>query len=75
MVHVETLEERIDHLVRLRELQDESLANIATYEAGGALPEANRTGNLGAFQCFIPLAFHPENTVFARRGLGLYRWQ
>jgi aminodeoxyfutalosine synthase len=26
------------------------------------------TGQLGAFQCFIPLAFHPENTVFARRG-------
>ena len=63
--HVETLEERIDHLVRLRELQDESLARIT---AGGALPEHNRTGELGSFQCFIPLAFHPENTVFARRG-------
>jgi aminodeoxyfutalosine synthase len=66
--HVETLEERIDHLVRLRELQDESLATRAAFEAGGSLPTINRTGEVGAFQCFIPLAFHPENTVFARRG-------
>jgi aminodeoxyfutalosine synthase len=38
--HVETLEERIEHLCRLRALQDET----------------------GGFMCFIPLAFHPENT-------------
>ncbi len=38
--HIETVEERIEHLVRLRELQDET----------------------GGFMCFIPLAFHPENT-------------
>jgi aminodeoxyfutalosine synthase len=38
--HVETLEERVDHLLRLRELQDET----------------------GGFVCFIPLAFHSENT-------------
>ena len=39
--HVETEEDRVDHLVRLRALQDET----------------------GGFQTFIPLAFHPENTV------------
>jgi aminodeoxyfutalosine synthase len=44
--HVETYEERIDHLLRLRALQDET----------------------GGFLAFIPLAFHPENTVFERRG-------
>jgi aminodeoxyfutalosine synthase len=67
--HVETLEERVDHLIRLRDLQDESLARQAAFAAGEIeLPEQNRTGELGAFQCFIPLAFHPENTVFARRG-------
>src|SRR5919199_5912728 len=44
--HVETYEERIDHLLRLRELQDET----------------------GGFLAFIPLAFHPQNTVFERRG-------
>jgi len=41
--HIETYEERVDHLIRLRELQDET----------------------GGFQCFIPLAFHPENTFYA----------
>ncbi len=44
--HVETYEERIDHLIRLRDLQDET----------------------GGFMAFIPLPFHPENTVFERRG-------
>ena len=44
--HVETNEERVDHLLRLRALQDET----------------------GGFLAFVPLAFHPENTVFERRG-------
>ncbi len=66
--HVETLEERIDHLVHLRELQDESLARIDRLAAGDDLPAHNATGELGSFQCFIPLAFHPENTIFAKRG-------
>jgi aminodeoxyfutalosine synthase len=44
--HVETYEERVDHWLRLRDLQDET----------------------GGFMAFIPLAFHPENTVFERRG-------
>jgi len=44
--HVETYEERVDHLLRLRDLQDET----------------------GGFLAFVPLAFHPENTVFERRG-------
>jgi aminodeoxyfutalosine synthase len=38
--HIETIEERIDHLLLLRDLQD----------------------NTGGFQCFVPLAFHPEHT-------------
>jgi aminodeoxyfutalosine synthase len=44
--HVETYEERVEHLLRLRALQDDT----------------------GGFLAFIPLAFHPENTVFERRG-------
>ena len=39
--HLETVEERADHLVQLRELQDRT----------------------DGFVTFIPLAFHPENTV------------
>ncbi len=38
--HVEEVHHRVDHLLALRELQDET----------------------DGFQCFIPLAFHPENT-------------
>jgi aminodeoxyfutalosine synthase len=44
--HVETYEERVDHLLRLREQQDRT----------------------SGFLAFVPLAFHPENTVFERRG-------
>lgn len=41
--HIETLEDRVDHLIRLRDQQDRS----------------------HGFQCFIPLAFYPENTKLA----------
>lgn len=41
--HVEAIPERIDHLIALRALQDET----------------------GGFQSFIPLPFHPQNTVLA----------
>ena len=41
--HIESIEDRVDHLIRLREQQDIS----------------------GGFQCFIPLAFYPENTKLA----------
>ncbi len=41
--HVENDEDRVDHLMRLRDLQDET----------------------GGFQTFIPLAFHPDNTVLS----------
>jgi aminodeoxyfutalosine synthase len=44
--HVESYEERVDHLLRLRAQQDKT----------------------GGFLAFVPLAFHPENTVFERRG-------
>lgn len=39
--HIENEEDRIDHMLKLRAVQDET----------------------GGFQTFIPLAFHPENTV------------
>jgi aminodeoxyfutalosine synthase len=39
--HVENDEDRVDHLLKLRDLQDET----------------------HGFQTFIPLAFHPDNTV------------
>ncbi|MHC4861175.1 MAG: CofH family radical SAM protein, partial [Planctomycetota bacterium] len=39
--HIETHDEKVDHMIRVRELQDET----------------------GGFVSFIPLRFHPENTV------------
>ncbi|HJN76466.1 MAG TPA: aminofutalosine synthase MqnE [Myxococcota bacterium] len=51
---IERLEERVDHLVRLRDLQDESLANRA------------KDPNLGLFQTFVPLKFHNDNNRLAR---------
>jgi aminodeoxyfutalosine synthase len=45
--HVETVEERVGHLIRLRELQAESLAGSAG-------------GGKAHFNCMIPLSFAPE---------------
>ncbi len=53
---IETLEERVDHLLRLRDLQDRSLRD------GAMLPD-----HAGAhFQTFIPLRFHNDNNRLAR---------
>ncbi len=49
--HIETVEEQVDHFLRLRELQDKT----------------------GGFQTFIPLAFHPKNTVLSEEVDGLGR--
>jgi len=40
--HIETIEHRVDHIVKLRDLQDET----------------------GGFNCFVPLHFHRQNTVY-----------
>ena len=47
--HVETLEERAGHLLRLREAQDEAIAK----------------GHAGRFQTFIPLPFFPDGSELA----------
>ena len=48
--HIETFEHRVDHLLRLRGLQDESLG----------LQKTSAAGRGGVLQAFIPLAFHPD---------------
>ncbi|MBL8615062.1 MAG: aminofutalosine synthase MqnE [Deltaproteobacteria bacterium] len=53
---IETLEERVDHLLRLRALQDESLSAAVTDPQHGG----------GHFQVFIPLRFHNDNNRLAR---------
>ena len=54
--HIERPEERITHLVKLRELQAESLA---------AMKDAS-DGPRACFNCMIPLSFIPENSELGR---------
>lgn len=53
---IETLEERVDHLLRLRSAQDRS-------QAAGATDPAHAGGQ---FVTFIPLRFHNDNNRLAR---------
>jgi aminodeoxyfutalosine synthase len=53
--HVERPQERIGHLIELRELQAESLANKAA-------------GDRACFNCMIPLSFIPENSELGNLG-------
>ncbi len=54
--HIETIEERVDHLVALRELQDKTYIFNKT-GLSDDLPDRK-----GGFSAFIPLAFHSTNT-------------
>jgi aminodeoxyfutalosine synthase len=53
--HIETFEHRVDHLLRLRALQDEG-----GRDDGGQNGRQADGGTGGRFQAFIPLAFHPD---------------
>ena len=58
--HVETPAERVKHLVKLRDLQDESLARMrATDDGSGEAPTGHPPA---AFNCMVPLSFAPENS-------------
>lgn len=71
--HVETVEERVGHLLKLRELQDQSLAHcgLRVAECGSAerpnpesdIPNPKSTERDRAFfNCVIPLSFIPEHS-------------
>lgn len=59
--HVESVEERVTHLVKLREHQDESLERVR--RSDGATPDGR--ARRAAFQCCIPLSFIPDGSEFA----------
>lgn len=61
--HIETIEERVGHLIKLRELQDESLAAMtaAGIVAGDV---AAGLGKRACFQTLIPLSFIPDGSEF-----------
>lgn len=70
--HIESTEERIDHLLRLREQQDESLLRILNCQCkmkkeGTAAASAlsSYCGHHSAFQCFVPLSFIPDGSALA----------
>ena len=56
--HIETLGERVDHLLQLREAQDESRNGRSN---------GNGNGRGAEFASFIPLALQPGNTGLAER--------
>lgn len=58
---VETPEERLDHLLKIRQLQDESLA-LSTGTADGVPAIHNKHQKTGYFTAFIPWVYQPENT-------------
>jgi cyclic dehypoxanthinyl futalosine synthase len=84
--HVETVEDRIEHLEFVRQQQDKSLARLV---AAGTLPNRNseletasdfahavesRTLNGGAFTAFICWTFQPENAVLKAPTVGAHEY-
>jgi aminodeoxyfutalosine synthase len=61
--HIESVAERLGHMIKLREAQDEALARIAAWEAASGKNGA-RGRRPAAFQCFIPLSFIPDGSAF-----------
>ncbi len=61
--HIESVEERLGHMIKLREAQDEALARIAAWETPCRRSIA-KAGRPAAFQCFIPLSFIPDGSEF-----------
>ncbi len=72
--HVERPEHRVDHLLALRQLQDESLAaepkkTLSVFSARHPLKKDTKClfsdGGAAGFGAFIPLPFHPHGTRLA----------
>ncbi len=60
--HVETIAERVDHLLAIRDLQDETNRSFS---------ESNiRGGSDGVFTAFIPWTFQPGNTSLGGHAVG-----
>jgi aminodeoxyfutalosine synthase len=58
--HVETVEERVGHLVKLRELQQES--DEARRQCGDEGERPTASSLVAHFNCLIPLSFIPEQS-------------
>jgi aminodeoxyfutalosine synthase len=60
--HVETPAERIGHLIKLRELQAESLGNAGAVVENGVPGTGGNSVSAACFNCVIPLSFIPEDS-------------
>ena len=84
--HVETVEDRIEHLEFVRQQQDKSLARLnlktadtntpAAIAQAAAFGDALETGSLhgGAFTAFICWTFQPENAVLKTPTVGAHEY-
>jgi cyclic dehypoxanthinyl futalosine synthase len=86
--HVETMEDRLEHLQFVRDQQDKSLARLQNADCGsrieGSTPmeqaaayaQALETGALsgGAFTAFICWTFQPENAVLKAPTVGAHEY-
>lgn len=78
--HVETLDDRLEHLEFVRNQQDKSLARMAlgdwplAIERAAAYADALETGALrgGAFTAFIAWTFQPENAALKTPTVGAH---
>jgi cyclic dehypoxanthinyl futalosine synthase len=68
--HVETLEDRIEHLDRLRQQQDQSLARQGNPQSAIRNPQSP-TGHFTAFICWT---FQPENTKLRAPTVGAHEY-
>src|SRR6185503_5008262 len=80
--HVETIEDRLEHLEFVRQQQDKSLARLpianrqSPIESAAAFGNALETGTLsgGAFTAFICWTFQPENAVLKAPTVGAHEY-
>lgn len=62
--HVETVEERLNHLIKLRAQQDIALERRAAWDAAAARGAQPAHPRPAAFNCCIPLSFIPDGSEF-----------
>ena len=80
--HVETIDDRLEHLAFVRDQQDKSLARLpvtadkAPIDQAAAYAHALETGALkgGAFTAFICWTFQPENAVLKAPTVGSHEY-
>ncbi len=62
--HIEGIDERLTHMLKLREQQDRDLAAMGVDHADLPGDLENPRGGKAAFNCFIPLSFIPDGSEF-----------